>query len=126
MKKLLTIGLLAISYAYATNNAIDLNTSDYTCNGKKITYGMTENEVKNICRNYKVRFDRKVMNEQIETDEYENSNSKMVQTQTKNINSTNEARARFSTDNGTILECFYKDKVLYKCKTKTSNTKTKN
>ncbi len=116
MKKILLtlagITLISSANAYTTEN---LNKVNYTCNGTKITYNSTKSTIQNNCSHYSVKYSRQVVGGNNATTNY--SNQPSLPTDSAN-DVANLAKVKFTTDNGTKMECFYKESKLYKCKAK--------
>lgn len=123
MKKILLMtlcGLGAVSAnAYTT---INLDTSNYSCNGVKITSSTTESIIQSNCKNYKVKYSQN----DISDDDSTSPDSLQPNIPVVNIPAdddvNNLARFRFTTDQGQKMECFYKNSKLYKCKISKSAT----
>lgn len=107
MKKiyLLLASISVISLAYASpegeTSVVDLDGGSYMCNGKPINYETDEATIQGNCKDYKLRKQR-------------------TSTSTKNLDDENHvtslSRVHFTTDDGTKLQCYYRNKKLSKCK----------
>ena len=115
MKKilLLTICSLGIANAYTT---INLNTSNYSCNGVKITSDTTESVVQSNCKSYKVKYTQNIVGGDDGASSHNLQPITPVVAPLTNDDVNNLARVRFVTDQGQKMECFYKNSKLYKCK----------
>lgn len=123
MKKILLMtlcGLGAVSAnAYTT---VNLDTSNYSCNGVKITSNTTESIVQSNCKNYKVKYSQN----DVSDDDSTSPDSLQPNIPVVDISADEDvntfARFRFITDQGQKMECFYKNSKLYKCKISKSAT----
>lgn len=123
MKKILLMtlcGLGAVSAnAYTT---VNLDTSNYSCNGVKITSNTTESIVQSNCKNYKVKYSQN----DVSDDDSTSPDSLQPNIPVVDISADEDvntfARFRFITDQGQKMECFYKNSKLYKCKISQSAT----
>lgn len=107
MKKFVLIlsSLLLASAVYASPEGetavVDLDGGNYMCNGKPINYETDETTIQANCKDYKLRKQR-------------------TSTSNKNLDDENHvtslSRVHFTTDDGTKLQCYYRNKKLSKCK----------
>ena len=115
MKKIFsTFILVSISTTVLAYTTEDLNANAYYCNSKRISYNSTESMIKANCANYHVKYSQQVVSGQSADDTYHNQPT--VDDENQDINLL--AKVKFTTDNGTRMECFYRQSKLYKCKAK--------
>lgn len=117
MKKLL-MSLCGFTFvisagAYTTENLAKIS---YTCNGVRISYDSTESMIQNNCSNYKVKYSTQVTGGDTTTNSFNEQPSIPADNTGNDV--SHLARVKFTTDNGTKMECFYREAKLYKCKAK--------
>ena len=123
MKKMLLMTLCGLGVASASAyTTINLDTSNYSCNGVKITSSTTESIVQSNCKNYKVKYSQ----DDVSDDDSTSPDSLQPNIPVVDIPADDDvntlARFRFITDQGQKMECFYKNNKLYKCKISESTT----
>ena len=121
MKKFICcVCFCSVTASYAALTTIDLNTSNYSCNGIKIVDNMEQAVLKQNCKKYSIKRSYTVHGE---NDIDNNQDHQVSSTQLVTINnkqsshkSTQVTRVSFFSDQGRKMECFFEDGKLYKCK----------
>ncbi len=113
MKKIFTLFSLILTNLALAATTVDLDGGHYTCNGAKITYETPEAVIRDNCHEYKFNYSYQVM-----VGPNANNIRKQLPVVANNSDplTDNLARARFVTDKGILMYCYYRNHILYKCK----------
>jgi hypothetical protein len=111
-KTILLTSCFYITVANAALTTVNLESSNYSCSGIKLTEDMSQSAIKKSCKNYSIKRSYKVFGD---SEQEDNEQSTTSPANTKSSH-TVVTRARFFTDQGNKMECIFEDGKLYKCK----------
>lgn len=110
-KTILLISCFYITVANAALTTVNLESSNYSCSGIKITEDISQSVIKKSCKNYSIKRSYKVFGDSEQED-----NEPTTSPANAKSSHTVVTRARFFTDQGSKMECIFEDGKLYKCK----------
>lgn len=113
----MVLTMMGISSTFAMTN-IDLSQQKFTCKGVMLSNSTTSAIISQNCKNVKVRTDKQITSGHNAGDL---RGSDLIEEDDTDPTIANLQKVSFYTDDGSHLNCYYKNNKLYKCKTQKSN-----